>query len=113
MKIITILALAGLLGLAAARGGSISGTVHAKGPPEAPDQGGDDAYQSKRYKYAEKIDYDQLTDFVVYIDQPVAELAPQAKVPVAVTTQKDASFDPRVVAVAVGAAVRWANGDHI
>jgi plastocyanin len=113
MKTITILSLTAILGLPAAHGGNITGTVHAKGPPEAADPGADDGYQSKRYKYAEKIDYDQLTDFIVYIDQPVAERVPQTKVPVAVTTQKDASFDPHVLAIAVGTTVRWPNEDDI
>lgn len=96
-----------------ATAGSITGTVRGippKGGPEAGAGGG--AYENRRYKFAEKIDYDRLRDFVVYIDQAVPE-APHAPLRAAVTTQKDASFDPHVLPVAVGTTVRWPNEDEI
>jgi plastocyanin len=103
-----------LAGLAAANAGTITGTVEAKGTPEPP--GGAAAsgnYQSHRYKFVEKVDYDQLRDFIIYIDQPVPG-APVVDSPTrAVTTQKDASFDPHVLPVAVGTTVRWPNEDDI
>ena len=95
--------------------GSITGIVRANPPRTGGDQvaaGG--AYESRRYKYVEKIDYDKLRDFVVYIDQPISELAPDAaRLQTVKTTQKDANFEPHVLPVVVGASVRWPNEDDI
>lgn len=96
-----------------ARAGTIVGTVRAVPPPHPPDQAGSGAYESRRYKFAEKIDYDHLHDFVVYIDQAVPGSPPPAPQHAAVTTQKDANFDPHVLAIAVGSTVRWPNDDDI
>jgi hypothetical protein len=99
-----------LAGIAPAFGGSIVGTVRGVPPtsPAAATTSG--AYDSRRYKYVEKIDYDHLRDFVVYIDQPVAELNPAPPPRATVTTtQRDANFDPHVLAVAAGTTVRWPN----
>ena len=94
---------------------SIIGTVRGLPPKGAAGQnaaGG--AYESRRYKYVEKIDYDQLRDFVVYIDQPMTEVMPTALAGQTVkTTQKDANFEPHVLPVVVGSAVRWPNEDDI
>ena len=116
MNLIPKLLAVGLLfaGVVAVRAGSIEGTVRAVPPPEPPGSaGGGGAYESRRYKFAERIDYDRLRDFVVYIDQVVPgapALAPQTA---AVTTQRDASFDPHILPVAVGTTVRWPNDDEI
>jgi plastocyanin len=113
MKTLATLGLTCALGMTAASAGTINGVVHAEGPdePVPADAGG--AYASHRYKFAEKIDYAHLTDFVVYIDQPLAELKPRAPIALAVTTQKDASFEPHVLPIAVGTTVRWPNEDDI
>lgn len=92
-----------------ATAGTIVGTVAAQGAVDAGGEGGG-AYASRRYKFVERVDYDRLTDFVVYIDQPVEGEAP--KQPAAVV-QKDAAFDPHVLPVMVGTAVRWPNEDDI
>lgn len=104
-----------VVGIAPALAGSIVGTVRGV-PPTSP--GGaaaaSGAYESRRYKYVEKIDYDHLRDFVVYIDQPVADPNPAApKLETVTTTQRDANFDPHVLAVAAGTTVRWPNEDDI
>ena len=103
------LAVAGLTG----RAGTIVGTVHGAAPAGASEAAGGGAYESRRYKFAEKIDYDRLRDFVVYVDQPVTGAASGAPLLAAVTTQKDASFDPHVLPIAVGTTVRWPNEDEI
>jgi plastocyanin len=108
----------GLLGLmtaTAAPAGSIVGTIRAlpPGPGAEPAQAAQ-AYASRRYKYVEKIDYEQLRDFVVYIDQPTSEFRPGELAQQTVkTTQKDANFEPHVLPVVVGTAVRWPNEDDI
>jgi plastocyanin len=113
MKIFATLGLACVLGMTAASAGTINGVVRAQGPEAPPGADADGSYASHRYKFAEKIDYAHLTDFVIYIDQPLAELKPQAPVALAVTTQKDASFEPHVLPIAVGTTVRWPNEDDI
>jgi plastocyanin len=96
--------------------GTITGTVRGappKGAAAAEGEGGG-AYDSRRYKYVEKIDYDHLRDFVVYIDQdvPGANGGGPALATVT-TTQRDANFEPHVMPVAVGTTVRWPNEDDI
>lgn len=112
MKILALLAML-LTGTVCGRAGTIVGTVHATPPAGPPEQAGGGAYESRRYKFAEKIDYGRLRDFVVYIDQPVAGAPAATPQLAAVTTQKDASFDPHVLPVAVGTTVRWPNDDDI
>ena len=55
-------------------GGTITGTVKARGAPDGRGRGRAAAMptRSRRYKYVERLDYDQLRDFVVYVDSPVA-----------------------------------------
>ena len=105
-----------MLVLSPAFAGSIVGTVRGVAPPglaEAQGAGGG-AYESRRYKFAEKIDYDALRDFIVYIDQPLEAVVPAAeRDKVVKTTQKDANFDPHVLPVVVGTTVRWPNEDDI
>ena len=52
-------------------------------------------------------------DFVVYVDEPLANVTPAETKPVAITTQKNALFDPHVLPVAVGTTVKWPNEDDI
>lgn len=94
-------------------GGTITGAVRgapAPGAPEAAGRAG--AYDSRRYKYVEKIDYERLRDFVIYLDQemPASSVPGRATV---TTTQRDANFEPHVLPVAVGTTVRWPNEDDI
>lgn len=101
-----------LLGLTEAAAGTITGTVQAKGAPEAMAQSGDAGYQSRRYKFIERVDYDNLRDFVIYIDQPVPRPSGAAQ-PAMQVVQKDASFEPHVLPIAVGTTVKWPNADDI
>ncbi len=108
MKI--ILAISGcLLGATGLVAGSITGTVTARGPEGAPAASGGGEYQSHRYSLAERIDYDHLQDFVVYIDQAVGG-DPAAR---ATVTQRNVSFDPPLLAIPVGTRVLWPNKDDI
>lgn len=90
--------------------GTITGKVSGRGAEVPATGGGDGAYSSRRYKFVERVDYDQLTDFVVYIDQTVDGDAPNEP---ASMVQKDASFDPHVLPIMVGTTVRWPNQDVI
>jgi len=93
--------------------GTITGTVHAQSAEPAATGGGGGAYASRRYKFVERVDYEQLRDFVVYIDQafPGASFAPPEKP--AVIQQKDAKFVPHVLPVLLGTTVEWPNLDDI
>lgn len=104
-----------LLGLAltlvpALPAGSIIGTVTAKAPTADTGAAGGGAYASRRYKFVERVDYDDLTDFVVYIDQAVPGGGEPAEAKV---VQRDATFEPHVLPVEVGTRVSWPNEDDI
>jgi len=90
--------------------GTITGTVTAQGPPGTSAEAGGGSYGSLRYKFAERVDYSHLQDFVVYIDQTLASPEP---LPLATVTQRSVSFEPHLLAVAVGTKVRWPNADTI
>lgn len=94
--------------------GTITGVVKAQGAPhDENSEGSSGSYQSRRYKFAEKVDYDRLADFVVYLDEPLANVTPADAKPVAITTQRNAIFDPHVLPIAVGTSVKWPNEDEI
>jgi hypothetical protein len=100
----------GALGLGGLSAGTITGTVVAVGPPGTSGQTGAGSYSALRYKFAEKTDYARLQDFVVSIDQPLPATGP---LPLATVTQRDISFEPHLLVVAVGTRVRWPNADTI
>lgn len=98
----------------AAVAGTIRGTIRAEAPEGVEPAGAaGGAYASRKWKFVEKIDYAKLTDFVVYVDQAVGGTGAAEPAAGAVTTQKDASFEPHVLPVAVGTTVRWPNQDDI
>jgi plastocyanin len=113
MKAAVLTLLTGLCAAVALQGGTITGTVRAKGAPEAAAGGGDGNYQSRKYKFVEKIDYDQFRDFVVYVDQPVPGAPFTPPTTPAVIQQKDASFVPHILPILVGTTVSWPNMDEI
>src|SRR5687767_7029439 len=101
-------------GLIPAWSGTITGTIRGAPPAGAAEPPGSGAYESRRYKYVEKIDYDKLRDFVVHIDQSMGEFTSASPEKQTVkTTQRDANFDPHVLPVMVGTTVRWPNDDDI
>ncbi len=107
-----------ILAVPCVHAGTITGTVHAEpkaGAGSGP--GGDGAYASMKYKFAERVDYSAMHDFVVYIDGlTVTNGAPATNV-TAVTTAKvaqhRAEFFPHVLPVLAGTTVEWPNNDDI
>lgn len=94
------------------RAGDISGFVHAKGKLDADQAAASGNYASHKFKFVEKVNYDEFTDFVVYIEGKF----PDAKAPTEVkrvVTQKDATFHPHVLPVMAGTKVEWPNEDEI
>jgi plastocyanin len=99
-------------------GGEITGTVHAE-PKPGVDNGAatDGAYASRKYKFAEHVDYSAMRDFVVYIDGLTVTNASTATDVLQVATmkvaQKGAVFSPHVLPVLAGTKVEWPNNDDI
>jgi len=114
----TILCLFAVVLISPVRAGTILGTVRAEGkvPSQGDDAGG--AYASRKYKFAEKVDYDAMHDFVVYIKGTVGTntaVPPSNHVIVNTTRirQEGAVFDPHVLPVVAGTTVEWPNNDQI
>jgi plastocyanin len=100
-----------LLVLQAARGATISGIVRAKGKEGAADATGGGNYESKKLKFVQRINYEELRDFVVYIAGPVEGAPSPSKIEK--IRQKDAMFSPHVLPIMVGTVVEWPNDDDI
>ena len=115
-KISLILCAAALIVTAALRAGTISGSVRAEGKPEA-EQAAAGKYDSRKYKFAERVHYAELRDFVIYIDGSVGDKPVTPPAAVSVDTrriaQQGASFQPHVLPVLVGTTVEWPNNDDI
>src|SRR5262249_8134041 len=94
-------------------GGAIVGTVQARGKPgtEASETGG--KYESRKFKFVERVNYAEMRDFVVYIEGPLEIKTPPPTKPVTVVSQKDATFKPHVLPIMVGTTVEWPNEDDI
>ena len=103
----------GLLISLEAFGGTIQGKVIAQARPEAMADIKAGKYQNRKYKFLERIDYDSLKDFVVYIDQPVTGFSTKSDKSVQIVIQKDAIFKPHVLPIMVGTTVEWPNNDDI
>jgi len=116
MSKIFIFVLASLM-LVKASAGTITGTVRAQGKPgaEADSTGG--KYDSRKFKFAERVNYDEMHDFIVYIEGPVGPKPTPPEKPAQVVTsrvlQKGAMFSPHVLPVVVGTTVEWPNNDDI
>src|ERR1043165_8308810 len=99
-KILFILTLA--LAPLVARAGTIVGTVHAEGKAEAGENAQGGKYDSRRYKFVEKVNYSELDGFIVFIDQEVTNAPPVKPKTLQVITQKDACFHPHVLPLLAG-----------
>ncbi len=95
-----------------AEGGTIVGLVNARGPEQA-ESGPAGKYDSRKYKFLEKVNYAEIKDFIVYIDQPVTNLPATSPKTLQVITQRDAVFRPRLLPVMAGTTVEWPNKDDI
>lgn len=102
------------------RAGTITGTVRAEGKlgvaGETAAAGG--AYESRKFKFAERVNYAAMRDFVVYLVGPVGTNAPPPAKPAQVSTtkkvsQRGAMFSPHVLPIVAGTTVEWPNFDEI
>ncbi|HEX4350682.1 MAG TPA: carboxypeptidase regulatory-like domain-containing protein [Verrucomicrobiae bacterium] len=103
-----------------AEAGTIMGRVRAEGKAGADQDALCSAghYDSRAYKFAQRLDYSAMHEFVVYIEGPVGTNGVIAtSKPVEVVTKKvaqhKAMFYPHVIPVVKGTVVEWPNDDDI
>lgn len=117
MKPLTIATYYLIATISQAHCGEIRGTVHAEGKPEVSAEAAGGKYDSRKYKFVERVNYGELRNFVVYIDGPVTNSPVTTNTTVRVDTkrvnQEKASFTPAVLPIAVGTTVEWPNNDDI
>lgn len=97
--------------------GEIVGVVHAEGKTAAGAETSGGNYDSRQFKFVERVDYAAMHDFLVYIDGPVGTNRPAPAAPLQVITrrvaQKGAMFSPHILPIVVGSTVEWPNYDDI
>jgi plastocyanin len=101
---------------AATHAGTIIGSVRAEGKAGAEADALCGKYDSRQFKFIERINYAELRDFLVFIEGPVGKVVPPekpAQVKTERITQKGATFVPHVLPVVVGTTVEWPNNDDI
>lgn len=108
---------AALAVIASAKAGTITGTVRAQGK-ELSDAAAGGKYDSRKFKFAERIDYSEMNEFVVYLEGSVGTNAAPPEKPAQVVTnrrisQKGAVFSPHILPVMAGTTVEWPNHDEI
>lgn len=98
--------------------GDIAGSVHAepKAGAEQNQSAAQAAYSSRKFKFAEKVDYAAMRDFVVCLEGKIGTNAAPTNA-VEVTTsrvaQRGAVFTPHILPVLAGTKVEWPNHDDI
>jgi plastocyanin len=111
-----------LAGAPMAEAGTIVGKVHAEGKPgtEADPNCAAGNYDSRALKFAQRIDYAAMHDFVVYLEGVIGTNPPVVPdKPVEVVTKKErvsqhkAVFVPHILPVVKGTTVEWPNDDEI
>ena len=114
---LTTLTIITSLGCMAAVAGTISGTVSAQGRAAAAEAGADGPYASRKYKFAEKVDYSAMHDFVVYVEGSLGTNSVAstnlAEVATKRVAQEGAVFSPHVLPIMAGTTVEWPNNDRI
>jgi plastocyanin len=100
-----------------AHAGTINGIVRAEGKPGTETEVSGGKYDSRQFKFVERVNYAEMRDFVVYIEGPVgAKPVPPAQPAQVVTSrvmQKGAMFSPHVLPIVAGTTVEWPNHDEI
>lgn len=117
MKPSTIAILLLILNVSHSHGGDIRGTVRAEGRTELAGDSAGGKYDSRKYKFVERVNYAELRNFVVYIEGPLTNSAAATNTTARVDTKKvnqeKANFTPAVLPIEVGTTVEWPNNDDI
>ena len=93
--------------------GTLTGLVRAEGKTGGISAAEGGAYESRKYKFADRVNYAELRDFVVYLDGPIGNKPVPPKTPLQIVVQKNAQFSPHILPVVVGTTVEWPNHDEI
>lgn len=118
MKLLLLLAMSAFWSWRA-QAGTITGTVRAEGKAGAEAAAGGGQYDGHKFKFAQRVNYAALQDFVVYLEGVIGPSNATAGATTVVVetrrniTQKGARFLPRVLPVLVGTTVEWPNHDEI
>ena len=107
----SVILLTAFLAAATSQAGTITGLVRAQGKEGAEEDVANGKYESRKFKFAERINYAELRDFVVYIDHS-APAKPSTPV-IKTISQKGATFIPHVSPIVVGTTIEWPNQDDI
>lgn len=99
--------------LAPVRAGTITGTVRAEGKHGVPGEGTAGRYDSRKFKFVERVNYAELQDFIIHIDGKVTNAPPSRPKTLQIVTQRDATFRPHVLPLVAGSTVEWPNKDDI
>jgi plastocyanin len=105
-----------LAGISAATAGTITGSVRAEGKTGTDTDAAGGAYASRKYKFVERVNYDDMHEFLVFIEGHFAMTNATTNV-VQVSTrrvaQQGATFSPHILPVVAGTTVEWPNQDDI
>ncbi len=85
--------------------GDIVGYVRAEGKPGTEAATGHGSYDSRELKFAERVNYGEMHDFIVYIEGKVGTNSPAPSTAEVTTTrvsQKGATFVPHILPIVVG-----------
>lgn len=99
--------------LAAVRAGTITGTVRAEGKHGVSGEGIAGRYDSRKFKFVERVNYAELQDFIIHIEGKVTNAPPSRPKTLQIVTQRDATFRPHVLPLVAGSTVEWPNKDDI
>jgi plastocyanin len=116
----TLVAISWLASLSSISAGTITGIVKAQGKQGAEESAAGGKYSSRQFKFAERVNYGEMHDFVVYIDGPVHTNVAAPDKPLQIVTsrpssvsQRGAMFEPHVLPVMKGTQVQFPNNDEI
>jgi plastocyanin len=113
LAMLFLMALSGSATLAA----TITGTVKAEGKAGADADALCGKYDSRQFKFVERVNYSEMRDFIVFIEGPITGSATVPEQHAQIVTdrveQKGATFLPHVLPVLAGTTVEWPNNDEI
>ena len=114
MKKFLIVSLLFVIGTASPlHAGTIRGTIRAEGKKEAKEEASGGPYESRKYKFLERLNYKELKEFLIYVDQPVPSAGHPAPRTMQIVIQKDGTFTPHLMPILVGTTIEWPNHDLI
>ncbi len=102
-----------LSALVNAHAGGIVGSVRAEGKAGLAEDGKGGRYDSRKFKFVERVDYSQFQEFIVFIEGKLTNAPPFRARTLQIVTQRDATFRPHVLPLVAGSTVEWPNKDDI